>query len=617
VDAIELLLAQGADPNATNAAGATALMRAAGSYEKVRLLLAHGANPNAKSALGNTALILAANTIDSAPTVRALLEKGADVRATNRFGVTAIHTAAAAGEVQTLRLLLDRGADPDPKILPGPDAFVWGGGRTPLMWAALLGHEDCLKLLLEKGADVNATDFLGTALIQASWRDNIEIAKLLLEHGAKVDQRAGAGNFTPLLWAASTEFGRPDLVKLLLAKGADANAECGQDVDAFMGVPQTALILAEKRGHTPVVDALLQAGAKRAPSGPIKNKTVRAPDRGAEKIDSALIRTATEKSLPPLQQTAAISLGVFQEKQNCASCHQQYLPMMAAALARDKGIQRDETIARQQLETVLKNDKQAEELLLQATFHPAPAQTFGYSLLGLAAEKQPRNASLDAIVHHLSVIQSKDGHWYNLLPRPPIQSSDVAATALSMRALQLYPLEGRKAEFTERIARARQWLRRVEPVVTDERVFQLLGLAWAGEPAEQIAKLTAALLAEQRADGGWAQLSTLESDGYATGLVLYALNQASHLSRSDPGYERGIKFLLGTQLEDGTWFVQRRAFPFQPTMPSGFPHGRDAWISTAATSWAAMALMLSEPPQKSVASVEANINPSTTEAQNR
>jgi hypothetical protein len=48
--------------------------------------------------------------------------------------------------------------------------------------------------------------------------------------------------------------------------------------------------------------------------------------------------------------------------------------------------------------------------------------------------------------------------------------------------------------------------------------------------------------------------------------------------------------LLESQEDDGTWHVRRRAFPFQPTMKSGFAHHRDSWISAAATSWAVMAM---------------------------
>src|SRR5262249_4471308 len=82
----------------------------------------------------------------------------------------------------------------------------------------------------------------------------------------------------------------------------------------------------------------------------------------------------------------------------------------------------------------------------------------------------------------------------------------------------------------------------------------------------------------------------LESDAYATGEALYALAQFVNDHLADPAWLRGLRFLLETQEDDGTWHVARRAFPFQPTMNSGFPHHRDSWISAAATSWAVRAL---------------------------
>jgi mono/diheme cytochrome c family protein len=59
---------------------------------------------------------------------------------------------------------------------------------------------------------------------------------------------------------------------------------------------------------------------------------------------------------------------------------------------------------------------------------------------------------------------------------------------------------------------------------------------------------------------------------------------------TDPAWQRGLRFLLERQEDDGTWHVARRAFPFQPTMNSGFPYHRDSWLSAAATSWAVLAL---------------------------
>src|SRR5262249_34499002 len=159
-----------------------------------------------------------------------------------------------------------------------------------------------------------------------------------------------------------------------------------------------------------------------------------------------------------------------------------------------------------------------------------------------------------------------------------------------IHAITRYGWPGRKEEFVASVDRARRWLWSVKAETNEEAVFQLLGLHWAGEPAERLADLARSLLQRQRKDGGWAQLPALESDAYATGEVLYALAQAVKLPVTDPALQRGLRFLLGRQEDDGTWHVVRRAFPFQPTMDSGFPHHRDSWVSAAATSWAVLAL---------------------------
>ena len=55
-------------------------------------------------------------------------------------------------------------------------------------------------------------------------------------------------------------------------------------------------------------------------------------------------------------------------------------------------------------------------------------------------------------------------------------------------------------------------------------------------------------------------------------------------------YRKGVRFLLDTQLEDGSWYVRTRAIPVQLYFDSEFPHGQDQFISAAATNWATMAL---------------------------
>ncbi len=157
----------------------------------------------------------------------------------------------------------------------------------------------------------------------------------------------------------------------------------------------------------------------------------------------------------------------------------------------------------------------------------------------------------------------------------------------------MYKPEGRAEETRKRIDMAGAWLARATAKTGEERSFQLLGLGWAKAKREDIQKAVKRVLAEQRADGGWSQLLGIESDAYATGQALVALHEAGGVSVEDPAYRRGVTFLLKTQREDGSWLIQSRAIPFQRYFESGFPHGKNQWISAAGTSWATMALALS------------------------
>ena len=604
IAALRLLLERGAQVNATNAAGATALMRAAVDARKVALLLEHGAVVEARSGLGNTALLLAARPADSHRAVGLLLARGADVKATNWFGATALMAAAAGGDATSARLLIKHGADVNAQ--PGADhlAFILGGGRSALMWAAYRGDVAMLKLLMDAGADVNAEGVVGTPLAQAAWGDHKAAAQLLIERGARVNQAGRGDGYTALHWAASTEGTDAGLVKLLLGNGADPNLGGGEHIDAFVGTLQTPLMLARNRGETPVLAALRAGGATNAAAE--RGPTVTAPTRPLpERLDAVTVRSAIERAVRPLQETSLESKREFvrhASHQDCTSCHQQYLPLAAIGSARRQHAAVDTQAEQELVKIVQRGELKNIEVDLQPIFHPDPANTKGYTLFGYASEDLPADEYTDSWVHHLAAIQGAGGQWFNNLPRPPIQSSDISATALGVHALQRYPLPGRKAEFAKRVERARRWLWNAKPENTEGRVYQILGLAWAGAPSAKLQPLAKGLLAEQRADGGWAQLPGTRSDAYATGQVLYALRAGAGIVQSEPAVERGRRYLLANQLEDGTWYVRRRAFPFQPTMKSGFPHGRDSWISAAATSWAVLGLSLPEDVPKVAAS---------------
>jgi hypothetical protein len=305
-------------------------------------------------------------------------------------------------------------------------------------------------------------------------------------------------------------------------------------------------------------------------------------------------RTVVTKSLPLLQ-----TLGTkFIEQSGCVSCHNNALPAMATAIARERGFKIDEQAVQ------LENAKIAElwsakrEQLLQGGGVGGGIDAASYVLVGMAANGQTANTTTGAVVHYLAGQQTKAGHWeITIRSRPPLEASHFNATALSLRALQLYAPKGRSESVKQQIVEARQWLIKTTPQSNEDRAFHLFGLLWSGADKATKQKAATQLLALQCSDGGWAQLPSMTSDAFATGQSLVALHRAGGLPTNDPAYQRGVQYLLRTWKPDGTWHVQSRSFPFQKQFESGFPYGKDQWISAAATSWAVMALALTiEPP---------------------
>ena len=73
------------------------------------------------------------------------------------------------------------------------------------------------------------------------------------------------------------------------------------------------------------------------------------------------------------------------------------------------------------------------------------------------------------------------------------------------------------------------------------------------------------------------------------------MHQAGGLATTDAAYQRGLRFLLSTQLPDGTWHVHTRSKPIQTYYESGYSHGEDQFISITAAGWATTALALALP----------------------
>ena len=264
---------------------------------------------------------------------------------------------------------------------------------------------------------------------------------------------------------------------------------------------------------------------------------------------------------------------------------------MAVSAARARQLPVNDEIARQQLHAIATYLNSWRERVLQGAGIPGDADTISYLLLGLAAERYPPDDTTAAMARFLLRQQTPAGQWRIAAHRPPIESSDIEVTAVSMRALQTYAPPTQRAAYEAAAQRAAVWLLKARPKTTEDRAFHLLGLAWARADRRAIQRAGRALVAEQRGDGGWAGLPSLGSDAYATGQSMVALAESGALAPTSTAYTRGIQFLLKTQLADGSWLVRTRAIPLQPHFESGFPHGRDQFISAAATNWATMALV--------------------------
>ncbi len=555
--AVRLLLDAGADANARNDAGATALMWAADDLEKTRLLLDRGAGVNTRSEDGRTPVLIASGIVGNTAVLQLLLDRGADlsVKAPGLVGDSSpLLEAMLAGNQAAFHTLVSHGADPK------------AAGPAALALSMRANCRACIDTLLKDPtpALVNPAMFI----VSPPLGPGFGIASLL-PRGGDPNAKDPKGNSIIAMAAASEAF-PVEALKLLVERGADVNGTSA--------LGETALELAKRHGQTPVVELLTKAGARESA----------APDPLFRPRPASSTRAAVERSLPLLQRNDT----AFLRKSGCVSCHNNTLTAVTVEAARRRGFAVDEEQVSQRSRTISAYLESWRERVLQNAGIPGDSDTISYILQGLAAAKYPPDPATDALARYLKLQQLPDGHWALVASRPPIESSEVEVTAVSMRALQVYAPKSKQAEYERAVRLASNWLAKAQPRSTEDRAYQILGLNWSGGSRESIRKAAAALLAEQRPDGGWAQIPSLRSDAYATGQALVALQESGAITPSHPAGQRAVKFLLDSQAEDGSWYVKRRAMPIQPHFESGFPYGRDQFISAAATNWATTALAM-------------------------
>jgi ankyrin repeat protein len=254
LEVARMLLELKADVNALNKEGSTPLHQAFETWRKnpdiVRLLLDHGADANVHDKRGNTLLHFAASEGDLKITrvllerivevvnsqnddgytafllalkrqnldvARLLLDHNPDVHVRDERGYTPLHVAVRNGHLDICRILLERNADVNSQT---------HHRSTPLLIASEVGTPDLVQLFLDHNADVHVCDADGdTPLHCATIGGKLEVARLLLKLDIEVNSRNNKG-LTPLhLASAGYRVRNPDIVRLLLDHGADAQAQ--------------------------------------------------------------------------------------------------------------------------------------------------------------------------------------------------------------------------------------------------------------------------------------------------------------------------------------------------------------------------------------------------------
>jgi len=300
-DQVKSLIAKGADVNAQDDKGVTALQYAVRGDHKdvVEFLIANGADVNSKDKYSYTPLYYAI-WYKNKEIVKLLVAKGADVSFAPKDDYPPLHYAVWNGDADTVKLLVDKGAKFEVKDQDGWTAFRYAVSQanrelveffvdkgadvsslhragcvgdldrvkgfvekgtdvdtkdemdwTPLYWAASMGREEVAEYLIARSADVGAeAEDKSTPLHQAAQTGAIKLVKLLISKGTDVNAKDKRGN-TPLLGAASA--GHSRVVELLIAKGADVNAKTQNN---FTPLHRAALM-----GHKDLVKILLAHGA--------------------------------------------------------------------------------------------------------------------------------------------------------------------------------------------------------------------------------------------------------------------------------------------------------------------------------------------------------------------
>jgi ankyrin repeat protein len=293
------LLKAGADGKAANRYGVTAIALAceSGNPAIIEQLLKAGVSANATGPLGETALHTCARAGKTAA-ARLLIASGATIDVVESWrGQTPLMWAAGGGHAETMRMLIEAGADVNARSAlqnwerqrtqEPRDKWLPPGGLTPLLFAAREGCVECVKVLLDARADVNIVDAEShSAMILALINGHVDVAAELIKGGidvnladrvgrtalyAAVDLHTVPGSNRPAPRETDDVLTSVDVIKMLLEKGAAVDAPLRAQLpyrtkldrggDGVLGPGTTPLIRAAKAGDVTVIKLLLDKGA--------------------------------------------------------------------------------------------------------------------------------------------------------------------------------------------------------------------------------------------------------------------------------------------------------------------------------------------------------------------
>ncbi len=299
-------------------------------------------------------------------------------------------------------------------------------------------------------------------------------------------------------------------------------------------------------------------------------------------------KIAVNRSIPLIQK----SLTEYPLHAACFSCHHQGVGIFALSTAAKQGYKVDQKVIDAAIGHTCRDIETDIEEYKKGAGQPGGVTRAGYAMLALESGGFKGDTNTSIVSDYLIKKDSDKAFWHSSSNRPPSERSEFTDTFLAIRSLKAYAESPQRKQLDEKLKKSIDWLSNAEVKETEDRTFQLWALKEAKANKDTIKSVVKNLLSEQKPDGGWAQLPGMESDAYATGNVMSILLLTNAVSKNDPVIKHASEWLLKSQLPDGSWHVVSRSKPFQPYFESGFPHGKDQFISMAATCWATVGLSL-------------------------